>query len=207
MDAAVTSAKRLVPPALPLIFPLLGSPAPTRTFCDFAVLVPQYRLVKREPSSYAHKAKSRRRKGIEPGMQAPTRRRARARVLEALTQAGSISRADLARRTALAPSTVSAIVGELEEAGLVVEAAAQPPAESGLGRPAVAVALGRRAGVALGIDFGKRHVRVALADLAHTVLAERAVALEVDRPAGESIDVAVGLVDMVLGEAGASRDE
>ena len=140
-------------------------------------------------------------------MQAPTRRRARARVLEALTQAGSISRADLARRTALAPSTVSAIVGELEEAGLVVEAAAQPPAESGLGRPAVAVALGRRAGVALGIDFGKRHVRVALADLAHTVLAERAVALEVDRPAAESIAVAVGLVDMVLEEAGASRDE
>jgi predicted NBD/HSP70 family sugar kinase len=59
----------------------------------------------------------------------------------------------------------------------------------------------------LGIDFGKRHVRVALADLAHTVLAERAVALEVDRPAGESIDVALGLVDMVLAAAGATRDE
>jgi predicted NBD/HSP70 family sugar kinase len=81
------------------------------------------------------------------------------------------------------------------------------PEESGLGRPAVLVALGRLAGVALGIDFGKRHVRVALSDLAHTVLSERSHPLDADLPAAESIAIAVQLVEQVLAEGEAGRDE
>jgi len=122
--------------------------------------------------------------------------------------ARAVSRAELARRTALAPSTVSAVVSDLQTAGLVVEPPA-PPRDGGaaLGRPPVLVALHRRAGVALGIDFGKRHVRVALSDLSHTLLAERHRALDADEPAPEAIALAVSLVDEVLTEAGASRGE
>jgi predicted NBD/HSP70 family sugar kinase len=131
---------------------------------------------------------------------------ARARVLGVLASAGPLSRAELARRTALAPSTVSAIVGELHGEGLVVEPPA-PPARAAIGRPPVLVALHRSAGVALGVDFGKRHVRVALCDLSHTVLGERHRALDADLPAAEAIELAVRLVDELLAAAGVDGDE
>ena len=131
---------------------------------------------------------------------------ARARILRFLVRSGATSRAALARGTSLAPSTVSAIVGELQAEGLVVEPDA-PRARAGLGRPPTLLKLHRSAGVALGIDFGKRHVRVALADLAHDILAERHSQLDADLPAGEAIALAVTLVDDVLGVAGARRDD
>jgi predicted NBD/HSP70 family sugar kinase len=130
---------------------------------------------------------------------------ARARVFGVLAEAGPSSRAELARRTRLAPSTVSAVVSELQAAHLVVEPPGQPaPHERGaIGRPPVLVALHRTAGVALGLDFGKRHLRVALADLAHQILAERHQPLDADLPATEAIALAAGLVTEVLDEAGA----
>jgi predicted NBD/HSP70 family sugar kinase len=129
---------------------------------------------------------------------------ARSRVLGVLAQAGAASRAELARLTALAPSTISAVVAELEAEGLVIEPADRPN-RTRLGRPPVLVALSREAGLALGIDFGKRHLRVAVADLSHAVLAERHEPLDADLPAAESIPRAVALVDEVLAEAGARR--
>jgi predicted NBD/HSP70 family sugar kinase len=59
----------------------------------------------------------------------------------------------------------------------------------------------------VGIDFGKRHVRVAAADLAHTVVAERDREVADDQPASDSIALAVELVDEVLAAAGATREE
>ena len=144
-------------------------------------------------------------------MQVRSRLDARSRVFGVLAEAGAISRAELARRTALAPSTVSAIVGELQEEGLVVEpsagTSAGAPASGTLGRPPVLVALHRRAGVALGIDFGKRHLRLALSDLSHTILAERHRELDADLPAAEAIARAVVLADEILAEVGIGRAE
>lgn len=140
---------------------------------------------------------------------AVARRDGRDRLLSTLSRHGALSRAELARRAVLAPSTVSSIVAELLAAGLVVEvkgATVSAPGGRG-GRPAVQVALHRRAGVALGIDVGKRHIRVALADLAHELLAERAVAAAADAPAGEGIEQTVALVDEVLAQAGAQRGD
>jgi predicted NBD/HSP70 family sugar kinase len=141
-------------------------------------------------------------------MQRSARLDARARVYRVLAQAGPVSRAELARRTSLAPSTVSTVVSELQAAGLVVEPEPpRPPDAATPGRPPVLVALHRRAGVALGLDFGKRHLRVALSDLSHTLLAERHRRLDADVPAAESIALAVRLVDEVLAEAGVAREE
>jgi predicted NBD/HSP70 family sugar kinase len=138
-----------------------------------------------------------------------TRLTARARVFGVLASAGPSSRAELARRTALAPSTVSAVIAELQDARLVVEppGGATPRGQGALGRPPVLVALDRAAGLALGLDFGKRHLRVALADLAHRVLAERNEPLGADLPAAEAIALASRLVGEVLDEAGARSDE
>ncbi len=134
---------------------------------------------------------------------------ARDRILNALTQYGAASRAELARRTALAPSTVSLIVAELTGEGLVVESdgSAVPAIGTKGGRPATLLSLHRSAGVAVGIDLGKSHLRVAVADLAHRVLAERAEQVVPDRPAAEEIRDAADLVRQVLDEAGAEPDD
>ncbi len=132
----------------------------------------------------------------------------RNRVLAALRRLGPVSRAELARRTSLAPSTVSTIVGELQRAGLVDELAghATAPGTKG-GRPPILLALHRSAGVAVGIDLGRRHLRVAVSDLAHTLLAERNLTVTRDRDAREDIESAVALVGELLTEAGVERDQ
>ncbi len=101
------------------------------------------------------------------------RRSNRARVVRAMSAAGVSSRAGIARRTGLSRSTVSNIVAELQDEGLVVarEANGHAPARSG-GRPPNLISLDPTAGLAVGIDLGKRHLAVAVADLAHNVLAE-----------------------------------
>jgi predicted NBD/HSP70 family sugar kinase len=142
-------------------------------------------------------------------MERTSRRDARARVVGVLAEAGAVSRADLARRAALAPSPVSAVVSELHAAGLVVEPA-EPvhPAERGtVGRPPVLIALHRRAGVVAGIDFGKRHLRLAISDLSHALLAERHRALDADLPAKEAIALAQEVFADALEEAEVARDE
>jgi len=142
-------------------------------------------------------------------MERTSRRDARARVVGVLAEAGAVSRADLARRTALAPSTVSAVVNDLQAAGLVVEPAepVHPPERTTIGRPPVLIALHRRAGVVAGIDFGKRHLRMAISDLSHTLLAERHRQLDADLPAREAISLAKLMFEDALDEAGVSRSE
>jgi predicted NBD/HSP70 family sugar kinase len=120
-----------------------------------------------------------------------------------------VSRADLARRAALAPSTVSAVVNDLQAAGRVVEPAApvHPAERAPIGRPPVLIALHRRAGVVAGIDFGKRHLRMAISDLSHQLLAERHRALDADLPAREAISLAKLMFEDALEEAGVARGE
>ena len=64
------------------------------------------------------------------------------------------------------------------------------------------VSLNSSAGLALGIDFGHRHLRVAVSDLSHTVLAETWREIDVDHSADEGLDAAAEFVDQVLDEAG-----
>jgi predicted NBD/HSP70 family sugar kinase len=142
-------------------------------------------------------------------MEKTSRRDARARVVGVLAEVGAVSRADLARRAALAPSTVSAVVSDLQAAGLVVEPAepVHPPERAQVGRPPVLIALHRKAGVVAGIDFGKRHVRMAISDLSHQLLAERHRTLDADLPAAEAIALAKALFEDALEEAGVMSEE
>jgi len=129
-------------------------------------------------------------------------------VIEALRERGVASRAELARATELSRSTISTIVGDLIDAGLAVERDGQPDGEaSHAGRPGVMVALDPSAGLALAIDFGHRHLRVAVSDLSHTVLAERWRDLDVDASAREGLAEASNFVDEVLTEADVDRGQ
>jgi predicted NBD/HSP70 family sugar kinase len=58
----------------------------------------------------------------------------------------------------------------------------------------------------VGIDFGHSHVRVAVADLAHTVLTEAEEPLDVDHAAEEGVELAGRLVDEQLEALGVARD-
>lgn len=131
----------------------------------------------------------------------------RRRVIDALRERGVASRAELARMTGLSRSTISTIVGDLLAAGLASEREGGSPAgEAHAGRPPVMVALNGSAGLALGIDFGHRHLRVAVSDLSHTVLAEAWRELDVDHSAEQGLAQAGEFVDRVLAEAGGERE-
>jgi predicted NBD/HSP70 family sugar kinase len=128
-------------------------------------------------------------------------------VVDALRELGVASRADIARHTGLSRSTVSSLVAGLQDEGLIVDRDPSPEGTASTGgRPPSLIALGRSAGVALGIDFGKRHLAVAASDLSHTILAEVRREMVDDYDAHRGLDEAAGLVDQVLEEAGVQRD-
>jgi len=126
------------------------------------------------------------------------------RVVDALRREGRASRSELVRTTGLSRTTVGSVVAELLARGLVVEDQETEPA--GRGRRATRLRLDAAAGVAVGIDFGHQHLRVAAADLASRVLTERLVDVDVDHDACEAIDAAAALVDDVLADAGVARE-
>ena len=137
------------------------------------------------------------------------RGRNRLRVVDALRRHGLLSRADLARMTGLSRSTISTLVGDLEDRGFVEERTGPGPAPRApvLGRPPVLLQLARAAGVAVGIAFDHVGVRVVVADLAHAVLAEDDVDVDVDEDAQGALEAAARLVRDLVEDAGAVPDE
>lgn len=84
-----------------------------------------------------------------------------------------IGRADIARLTGMARSTVSDHVQPLLDLGLFSE---QKARYAGRGRPSLGLSLNARAGAILVADIGISHVRLVIADLARQKLAEEAFA-------------------------------
>ncbi len=147
--------------------------------------------------------------GKGDGTLAWLRERNRERVIGALRMLGRTSQADVARATGLSRTTVSTVVAELKDSGLVFEVdavEAKAPDRRG-GRPGVLLLLQDSSRAVLGIDFGHSHVQVALADLAHKVLAERMCRLDVDHRAADALDAAARMVEEVLVEATVRRPE
>jgi glucokinase-like ROK family protein len=146
--------------------------------------------------------------GERSGSLESLRERNRTRVLDALRELGVASRAAIARHTGLSRSTVSNLVGELQETGLVVDRRDGGSGSSTTrgGRPPNLIALDRSAGVALGIDLGKRHLAVAASDLSHTILAESWREMPEGYDAESGLDGASDLVGEVLDSARLDRD-
>jgi predicted NBD/HSP70 family sugar kinase len=137
-----------------------------------------------------------------PGSTASLRAANQRRVVAEL-QSGDgsqISQAEIARATHLAPATVSNIVRDLAKAGLV-------DTITGSGRRGTTVSISRKAGLVAGVDFGHRHVRVALGDLAGAVLAEKLEMIAPDHEHDVGLSVVIRLLDDLLVEITGSRDE
>ncbi|HET7419301.1 MAG TPA: ROK family transcriptional regulator [Candidatus Dormibacteraeota bacterium] len=132
------------------------------------------------------------------------RDRNRQRVMEILRVQGQISQADIARATGLSRTTVSSLIAELKDAGLVLDVDARPGPARG-GRPGVQLVLRDPSRVVAGIDFGHSHVGIAIADMAHNVLAERVFELDVNRQAVQALEGASRMFGEVLDAAGVDR--
>ena len=97
-------------------------------------------------------------------------------LLQLIREEVAVTRADLARVTGLARSTVAQRVDTLLANGLVHDTGATV---STGGRPPSVLVFNREAGVVLVADLGATHSRVAVSDLAGIPLAERAADLDI----------------------------
>lgn len=95
------------------------------------------------------------------------------RLLHELRLVASLSRVELARRTGMAVPTVHRLISDLEAAGLVAVDAGVPQPGARLGRPPVVYRFRRDSAVVAGVDVGNETTRVAVADVAGTILASR----------------------------------
>ena len=134
------------------------------------------------------------------------RDRNRRRVLGVLREQGRASQAEIARATGLSRTTVSTLIAEMKDAGLVSDVGAQSSVARA-GRPGVQMVLQDPAQAVVGIDFGHSHVQVAIADLAHNLLGERRCDLDVNRRALEALDTSSRMFDELLAETGVERKD
>ncbi|HEY5834073.1 ROK family transcriptional regulator [Streptomyces sp.] len=137
-----------------------------------------------------------------PGSQSSLHRANLERVVRAVRLAGSLTQAEIARSTGLSAATVSNIVRELRDNGTVQVT----PTSSG-GRRARSVALSGDAGIVVGVDFGHSHLRVAVGNLAHQVLAEQSEPIDVDASASQGFDRAERLVGRLVQSTGIGADK
>ncbi len=128
------------------------------------------------------------------------RRHNLALVLQEVADREPVSRAGVAARTGLARGTVSSLVEQLIDGGLVTELAA---ARGGTGRPANPLQLNRSGPAGLGLEIGVDHVGACVVDLAGTVRAARTEpSAHRDRAPGAGLDAAAELAAAVAAEAG-----
>jgi predicted NBD/HSP70 family sugar kinase len=111
-------------------------------------------------------------------------------IVRCLSQRGALSAAQIARFTGLARSTVSTVLAGLRKSGMVVEASGPVDGAKGVGRPAAALALNPEAGSCVGIHLGLDELRLIVADVSHSVIAEQTIPMGVDYPPSRAVQMA-----------------
>jgi predicted NBD/HSP70 family sugar kinase len=112
------------------------------------------------------------------------RRANRSVLLTRLYRDGPLSRHELVQSTALSQASVSNLVGELIDEGVVEEAG---QVESDGGRPRVLLRVAPGFGYVVGADVGETRVQVELFDLSMTPLAKADYGIESPTPAPEAV--------------------
>ncbi|MFN8193277.1 MAG: ROK family transcriptional regulator [Nocardioidaceae bacterium] len=129
-----------------------------------------------------------------------TRRHNRALVCQTLYRGEQISRADIARLTGLTRVTVSDLVADLMEEGLVVETGTR--SDTRPGKPATLLRFDPNAYQVVGLDLsGHTSFRGALMDLRGEVVSDHAVAIG-DRTGDDALALALDLARTLAERAG-----
>jgi predicted NBD/HSP70 family sugar kinase len=133
-----------------------------------------------------------------PGSQSALREANLRRVLCAVRAAGSLTQAEIVRSTGLSAATVSNLVRELQASALVV---VTPTAT---GRRAQNVSLSQLKGLAIGIEMGQEHLRIAICDMGYRELIEQRIDYDIAEWGLRTVD---WLVSKLLREARVDRSE
>ncbi|MER9266946.1 ROK family transcriptional regulator [Mesorhizobium sp. M0119] len=99
-------------------------------------------------------------------------------IVRALCERGPLSAAQVARLTGLARSTVSTAVAELKLLEIVIEGPATNSTPRAIGRPATPLTLNPRAGTCVGVHLNQQDIRLAIADVSHSVILEKSIEVE-----------------------------
>lgn len=113
-------------------------------------------------------------------------------IIEAIRLHGELTRAELARLTALTPQTVSNIVAELEAAELL---ASRLPRKQGRGQPAIPVTLNPASAFSIGIHLDHQTLLIVLVDLTGEVHFRRLMMVQKPQP-----DATLARIAAVLSE-------
>jgi predicted NBD/HSP70 family sugar kinase len=142
-----------------------------------------------------------------PGSLETLRLRNRELVLRAVQSGGAASRVDIVRATGLSRTTVSSLVNQLIAEGLLAESTDRlgAPGANQTGRPPTRLTLDPSGGAVLGIHLRHDEIRLALADLSGTVIAEALVDLDVDHRADAALSFVEDATDGLVAEAGIAR--
>ncbi|MBV8302226.1 MAG: ROK family transcriptional regulator [Candidatus Dormibacteraeota bacterium] len=136
------------------------------------------------------------------GSLADLRRANRDEAVRLLRLHGSMTQAQLARLSGLSHASVSNIVRDLTQEGT-----ARVETQQHNGRRSAQVTLNPDSGLVVGVDFGNRHVRVAVADMLHNVLAEEYATLPHGHRSAESVQRALRIIAELVASGGRRMDE
>ncbi len=136
-----------------------------------------------------------------PGSQPSLREANSARIVEAVKAYGRITQVELASATGLSAATVSNIVKQLQDQGLV-----ETSATTRSGRRAQLVSLATSTALAVGIHIGPRSLDLVIADATLEVRASKRLPLPPDHRSDTTLDRAAMLIADVADEVGASMD-
>jgi len=131
------------------------------------------------------------------------------RILQTLLRHPARSRADLGRSLGLSRATVTALLSELEQQGMVEQQPDETPDERRrtIGRPPLQVSLAHNAAYAVGLDLDHSHIHCAVCDLRGAVIADQWAAINVDDHPIDSLDLAHRLTIRTLDEAGIAHEQ
>lgn len=130
-----------------------------------------------------------------------------ARIVQALSEHGSLSATQLVQITGLAKSTVSAALARLRASHMVIEGTSTERSKpAGAGRPAISITLNPIVGTCVGVLLGSEHIQVILADVTHTVISDTAMQVPTDYSPGAAVDIAWKLIKQAYQTHGVSVD-
>lgn len=136
-----------------------------------------------------------------PGSQPSLREANSARIVEAVKAYGRITQVELASATGLSPATVSNIVKQLLEQGVV-----ETSATTRSGRRAQLVSLRPSSALAVGMHIGRRSLDLVLADATLEVVASTRMPLPADHRSDTTLDRAALLVADLADQVGAEME-
>ena len=113
-------------------------------------------------------------------------------VLDAIRQGGSISRVEIAERTALSRATISTITGAFIEEALIYAEHVKVPNGSVRGRPRVMLKLNPQAASVVGVRVAAHQISIAVTDFKADVV--RALSMPI-RPARQSLEVLADIIE------------